>query len=65
VVGEIRLRGDPLTRGDLAINGGDLQAIGISGPRLGDTLAALLERVLDEPGINTRESLLTLARSMS
>jgi tRNA nucleotidyltransferase (CCA-adding enzyme) len=65
VVGEIRLRGDPLTRGDLAINGGDLQAIGISGPRLGDTLAALLERVLDEPGLNTRESLLTLARSMS
>ena len=64
VAGEIRRRGDPLTRGDLAISGGDLQALGINGPRLGETLAALLERVLDDPEINTRESLLLLARSM-
>ena len=62
--GEIRRRGDPLTRADLAISGGDLQALGITGPRLGETLAALLERVLDDPEINTRESLLLLARSM-
>jgi tRNA nucleotidyltransferase (CCA-adding enzyme) len=61
---EIRGRGDPLTRGDLAITGGDLQALGITGPRVGETLAALLERVLDDPSINTRDSLLTLARSM-
>ena len=64
LVGEIRRRGDPLTRGDLAVTGSDLQALGISGPRLGETLAALLERVLDDPEINTRESLLTLARSL-
>ncbi len=64
VAGEIRGRGDPLTRGDLAITGGDLQALGITGPRLGETLAALLERVLDDPAANTRESLLTLARSI-
>jgi hypothetical protein len=61
---EIRRRGDPLTRGDLAITGGDLQALGITGPRLGETLAALLERVLDDPAINTPESLLTLARDL-
>ncbi|HET6779100.1 MAG TPA: hypothetical protein VFH26_09445 [Gemmatimonadales bacterium] len=64
VAAEIRRRGDPLTRGDLAVTGNDLQALGISGPRLGETLAALLERVLDDPKLNTRESLLTLARSM-
>ena len=64
VAAEIRTRADPLTRGDLAITGADLQALGITGPRLGETLAALLERVLDDPTVNTRESLLTLARGM-
>lgn len=64
VAAEIRRQGDPLTRGDLAISGGDLQALGITGPRLGETLAALLERVLDDPALNTRETLLTLARGM-
>jgi tRNA nucleotidyltransferase (CCA-adding enzyme) len=58
---EILQRGDPLTRGDLAVTGADLQALGITGPRLGETLAALLDRVLDDPTVNTRESLLTLA----
>jgi tRNA nucleotidyltransferase (CCA-adding enzyme) len=65
VAGEILRRGDPLTRGDLAVTGSDLQALGITGPRLGKTLSALLERALDDPRINTRESLLTLARSMT
>jgi tRNA nucleotidyltransferase (CCA-adding enzyme) len=64
VASGIRQRGDPLTRGDLAITGADLQAIGITGPRLGETLAALLDRVLDDPTANTRESLLTLARGL-
>jgi tRNA nucleotidyltransferase (CCA-adding enzyme) len=64
VAAEIRQRGDPLTRGDLAITGADLQALGIRGPRLGETLAALLDRVLDDPTVNTPESLLTLARAL-
>jgi tRNA nucleotidyltransferase (CCA-adding enzyme) len=59
---EIRRRGDPLTRIDLAISGTDLQQLGIQGPRIGQTLAALLERVLDEPTLNTREFLLAIAR---
>ena len=62
VMTEIRRRGDPLTRTDLAITGTDLQALGIQGPRIGQTLAALLERVLDEPTLNTREFLLAIAR---
>ena len=63
-VAEIRRRGDPLTRSDLAITGTDLQALGTSGPRIGETLAALLERVVEDPALNTRDTLLTLARSM-
>jgi tRNA nucleotidyltransferase (CCA-adding enzyme) len=58
----IRDRGDPLTRGDLAIDGRDLQAIGMQGPRIGEVLAELLGRVLEDPALNTRERLLALAR---
>jgi tRNA nucleotidyltransferase (CCA-adding enzyme) len=62
---EIRQQGDPLTRSDLAISGTDLQALGISGPQIGQTLAALLDRVLDQPALNTRDTLLALARKMA
>lgn len=58
----IRGRGDPLTRGELAVTGRDLEALGLSGKRIGETLAALLDRVLEEPAANTRERLLALAR---
>ncbi len=60
----IRRRADPLTRSDLAIHGGDLQELGIQGPRIGETLSALLDRVLDDPTLNTRESLLAIAREI-
>jgi tRNA nucleotidyltransferase (CCA-adding enzyme) len=59
---EIRRRRDPLTRADLAIHGDDLKELGIQGPRIGETLATLLDRVLDDPTLNTRESLLAIAR---
>ena len=59
---EIRRRGDPLTRSDLAIGGADLQELGIQGPRIGEALAMLLDRVLDDPTLNTRESLIAMAR---
>jgi tRNA nucleotidyltransferase (CCA-adding enzyme) len=60
-VAAIRERGDPLTRGDLAVTGRDLEALGLSGKRVGEALAALLDRVLEEPAANTREQLLALA----
>jgi tRNA nucleotidyltransferase (CCA-adding enzyme) len=60
-VAAIRERGDPLTRGDLAVTGRDLEALGLSGKRVGETLAVLLDRVLEEPAANTREQLLALA----
>ena len=58
----IRERRDPLTRGDLAVGGRDLESLGIHGRAVGETLAALLDRVLADPAANTRERLLQLAR---
>jgi tRNA nucleotidyltransferase (CCA-adding enzyme) len=58
----IRERRDPLTRGDLAVGGRDLESLGIRGPAVGETLAVLLDRVLEDPTANTRERLLELAR---
>jgi hypothetical protein len=44
---------------DLAINGGDLLQHGYApGPKLGAKLAELLELVLDDPSLNTRDELL-------
>jgi tRNA nucleotidyltransferase (CCA-adding enzyme) len=63
-VGEIRVRREPLTRGDLAVTGADLHALGAVGPRIGELLAALLDRVLDDPGLNDRSTLLALAREL-
>ena len=62
---QIRERGDPLSRADLAIGGSDLQALGMQGPRIGETLATLLDQVLEDPGRNNRETLLVLARGMA
>ena len=45
----------PLSLKDLAINGHDLQRLGLpAGPRLGQLLQALLRHVLDDPRCNTR-----------
>lgn len=50
---------DVLGPGDLAINGADvMRVLGIRpGRRVGVILAALLERVLDDPALNSRETL--------
>ena len=61
----VRARHDPLTRSDLSITGTDLLALGIKGPNIGMTLTTLLDRVLDEPSLNTRDTLLALAKDMS
>jgi len=61
----IRRRGDPLTRGDLAVTGHDLTALGVTGRRVGEVLAMLLDRVLEQPGLNTRDTLLALAKERS
>ncbi|MFH0799689.1 MAG: HD domain-containing protein [Pseudomonadota bacterium] len=50
---------------DLAADGSDLMAIGIpEGPAVGFVLVGLVEKVLDEPELNTKDELLALAREM-
>jgi tRNA nucleotidyltransferase (CCA-adding enzyme) len=56
-------RAQPHRLQDLAIDGGDLIELGYTeGPELGRTLDALLDAVVDEPALNTREQLLERAR---
>jgi tRNA nucleotidyltransferase (CCA-adding enzyme) len=60
-----RTRGDPLSRGDLALGGRELQALGLAGPRLGEVLGILLDRVLDDPALNTPDALRAIARELA
>jgi hypothetical protein len=54
----------PLSLKDLAVNGHDLQHLGIPpGPQMGRILQALLQRVLDEPACNTRAYLLSVVQN--
>src|SRR5262249_39307084 len=63
-VDAVRASRVPLSIGDLAVRGDDLIAAGIpKGPLLGETLRALLDRVLEEPTDNTRERLMEIART--
>lgn len=51
--------GPALAVGDLAISGRDLIGLGMKpGPYFGDLLDALLDLVLDDPSLNTRDALL-------
>ena len=57
-------RGSAYRVGDLAIDGTDLIALGFTeSPELGRTLASLLDDVIEQPALNTRETLLERARS--
>ena len=50
---------------DLAVNGGDLIAIGIpAGKKMGAILKELFEAVTDDPAMNSREALLGLAKNL-
>jgi tRNA nucleotidyltransferase (CCA-adding enzyme) len=56
-------RGQPHSLADLAVDGTDLIELGYSeGPELGRTLDELLDAVVDDPSLNTREQLLERAR---
>jgi tRNA nucleotidyltransferase (CCA-adding enzyme) len=55
-------RGDCLRIADLAIDGKDVAALGKKGKEIGQTLDALLEMVLDEPRLNTRQTLLAMIK---
>jgi tRNA nucleotidyltransferase (CCA-adding enzyme) len=53
--------GQPLVRGELAVDGNDLLRLGLRGPALGRVLDVLLDRVVEDPARNTREWLLAQA----
>jgi tRNA nucleotidyltransferase (CCA-adding enzyme) len=56
---------DPIEIADLAVDGEDLQKAGIrNGPQMGKVLHALLERVIDDPALNTTSQLLELAKAL-
>jgi len=60
VVASIRAAKDPLTLKDLAVAGDDLLAAGVRpGPDVGETLQRLLAEVLEDPGRNTKQYLLS------
>ena len=66
VVDEIEARGEPTARNQLAVTGDDLRQAGIPpGPQLGQVLTRLLEAVLEDPSLNTRDRLLEMARAWS
>lgn len=53
----------PLSVKDLSVSGHDLFAIGVEkGKAMGNMLGMLLEKVLEEPGLNTKEKLLDIAK---
>jgi tRNA nucleotidyltransferase/poly(A) polymerase len=53
----------PIDVGDLAIDGGDLKALGLPpGPRFGEILRELLDCVIDDPTLNDRTTLLAMVR---
>ena len=61
---EARGRGDCLTVASLAVDGKMLVGLGIHGRAVGETLAVLLEHVLDDPSLNKKEHLLSMAEEV-
>jgi tRNA nucleotidyltransferase (CCA-adding enzyme) len=62
-VGRILASAPALTLGDLAIGGAQLRKLGIpAGPLMGEILRDLLERVTDDPSLNTPEALAEIVR---
>jgi len=55
---------DAIEIADLAIDGSDLEELGIRGPSVGVTLRKLLEAVINDPHKNNRAELVKLARTM-
>jgi tRNA nucleotidyltransferase (CCA-adding enzyme) len=64
---KLREQGSPLRVADLAVGGREvMERLGIGpGRQVGELLRALLERVLDDPSLNQRETLLGLLDEMA
>ena len=63
-VGRLLASAPALSIGDLAIGGAELRRLGIpAGPMMGEILRGLLERVTDDPSLNTPEALTEIVRA--
>jgi len=59
-VAKVQAENPPLALKDLAVKGDDLIAAGVRpGPDVGETLARLLDEVLEDPSRNTKQYLLS------
>lgn len=65
-IGRVLEQDDTLKRTDLAISGRDvMELLGIEeGARIGEVLETLLERVMDDPALNVRETLIEFVREL-
>jgi len=64
-ISEVRAKDMALKVTDLAINGNDLEKMGVKpGPEMGKVLKSLLDMVLEDPLMNTKEKLLEAAKNM-
>lgn len=61
-IAQLRQKDMALKVTDLALDGHDLQALGLKGPQVGDMLQKLLEAVIDDPELNNKQTLLVLAQ---
>jgi tRNA nucleotidyltransferase (CCA-adding enzyme) len=60
----IMLEHPPLSTSELSISGRDLKMLGLTpGPQFGEILDALLLRVLDDPNLNDRETLMRIVET--
>lgn len=58
-------RKPPFGPKDLAVNGHDLMELGIkAGPKMGNVIKQLVDLVLDDPALNTKEQLLAVAKNL-
>jgi poly(A) polymerase/tRNA nucleotidyltransferase (CCA-adding enzyme) len=64
-ISEIQQKDMALKVTDLAVDGNDLKAIGLTGSEIGRALNMLLEEVLDDPIVNTKEDLLRILKEKS
>ena len=62
LVKEQRTKNPCLKIADLAVSGGELKELGFEPRRIGEIMAYLLESVIDEPDLNERGALISLAR---
>ncbi len=63
LLAEISERKEPYKISDLKVNGNDLLSLNIKGLQVGEALNRLLEKVIDDPALNTKQNLIDLIRN--